>query len=263
MHVFENACNLIDAESDVLSLVTPLIGNGPFNVVIPPLVFSRHISPADSVVCTASNLGVGNLSVDLTSAKRWTPRPAWEPIREKRAALRKVIPLLYQALHDLAPSGSLAALATNLSPPLFESDAALQYQARAAVEQFLAWVRRGEGVVLVEQLAGLGPGLTPAGDDFLMGSLLAIWACQPDEQARSLSRAVVEAASPRTTPFSAAWLRAAARGECSHHWHALFESIVAAHELAVSDAAAAIIRQGHTSGSDMLTGFVMMLKEML
>ena len=34
LHVFERVCNLINEHADVLSIVTPQIGNGPFNLVL-------------------------------------------------------------------------------------------------------------------------------------------------------------------------------------------------------------------------------------
>ena len=39
---------------------------------------------------------------------------------------------------------------------------------------------------------------------------------------------IAEAAAPRTTTLSAAYLRAAARGECSAYWHSTFEALLKA-----------------------------------
>ena len=109
-------------------------------------------------------------------------------------------------------------------------------------------------------LAGLGSGLTPSGDDFMIGALYALWATRKPAQIAPLSEAILASAVPHTVPLSAAWLRAAARGEAGQLWHALVETLAAPSrqdELAV--VARAIIRVGHTSGADALTGFIRLL----
>jgi hypothetical protein len=111
----------------------------------------------------------------------------------------------------------------------------------------------------VTRLAGLGTGVTPAGDDWLVGGTLAIWAVRPETEAESVGAHIAGTARPRTTPLSAAWLDAAARGECHEDWHALLDSVRSGDGQAVRAAAAAIIRHGHTSGADALAGFVMVL----
>jgi len=107
-------------------------------------------------------------------------------------------------------------------------------------------------------LAGLGGGLTPAGDDFLAGTMLRAWLTQPTP--RALCRALVTVAVPRTTTLSASFLRAAARGECSAPWHALLaamgdepNSVV---EAKITAAVQKILSHGATSGADSLTGFL-------
>jgi hypothetical protein len=109
----------------------------------------------------------------------------------------------------------------------------------------------------VTGLAGLGGGLTPAGDDWLVGCMLAMWAISARHTISPT--AIAQAAAPRTTPLSAAWLRAAAQGECGEPWHLLFDSLVKGREPAIRQAAEAVIHQGHTSGADALAGFLSLL----
>jgi len=74
--------------------------------------------------------------------------------------------------------------------------------------------------------------------------------------ANPIAPLLANTAAGRTTALSAAWLRAAARGECGEMWHSLFGVILEGDEPAVCAAAAKITQQGHTSGSDALAGFV-------
>jgi hypothetical protein len=94
-------------------------------------------------------------------------------------------------------------------------------------------------------LAGRGIGLTPTGDDVLMGVLYGLWVWQPD---RKLRQAIADSAAPHTTTLSAAFLRAAAAGEATDPWR----------RLARGDAGAGadIMAAGHTSGREAWTAYV-------
>jgi hypothetical protein len=105
------------------------------------------------------------------------------------------------------------------------------------------------------RLTGLGAGLTPDGDDFMMGCILALWASWAGEGVEQSANWVSLDAGPRTTPLAAAWLRAASRGECSDRWHDLLQAILIENEENIRSAARAIIQQGHTSGASALAGF--------
>jgi hypothetical protein len=72
---------------------------------------------------------------------------------------------------------------------------------------------------ITSQLAGLGQGLTPAGDDFIMGVVLAAWIIHPREVASVLAEEITKIAVPLTTSLSASWLRSAGRGEAGILWH--------------------------------------------
>jgi len=71
---------------------------------------------------------------------------------------------------------------------------------------------------------------------------------------------VAKAMAPRTTALSAAYLRAAARGECAAPWHdffaALTEPAAPARRAALAAAVEALFAIGHTSGADGLAGFL-------
>jgi hypothetical protein len=107
-------------------------------------------------------------------------------------------------------------------------------------------------------LAGLGSGLTPAGDDFLMGVMLALWSGADPARTRPACQALLSAAGPRTHRISRAWLRAAADGEAAEPWHALAQAMLGSRAAAVRRAADRILRQGHTSGADALTGYIVL-----
>jgi|GEM_PF-3159614 len=101
-------------------------------------------------------------------------------------------------------------------------------------------------------LIGLGPGLTPSGDDFLMGALAALDGLGQTNMHAALGAAVVAAAGG-TSPLSASLLRAAAAGHVGEKLHVMVAALLAGD----TDAAiAAAARIGHTSGWDALAGAV-------
>jgi hypothetical protein len=105
------------------------------------------------------------------------------------------------------------------------------------------------------RLAGLGQGITPDGDDIMLGALLATWMTKSGTFANELGEAIVEAAADRTTPISQAWLMAAASGECTEHWHSLLNAIRTMSKDEFLQGALQIYRQGHSSGWSGLRGF--------
>jgi hypothetical protein len=100
-------------------------------------------------------------------------------------------------------------------------------------------------------LAGLGSGLTPAGDDYLVGVMAALWLAG----FKSLLPHIAEVAIPQTTTLSAAFLRAAAQGEFVEPWHELAQSLDTGEAELLSRAAVRVAQFGASSGRDALAGF--------
>ena len=260
--VFERACDLITQDGDVLALVTPQIGDGPLNIVVDGAEeLFAGVDPGAPVTLELEEeqLWIGGLGVDLGVATVWEPRPDWNALRARRAAIAPHLPLLRALCLRHAPPDSLLAL-LGAPPPGGAPAGAILSTAQEAAERLReGWEgdleRLQEGAA---RLAGLGSGLTPAGDDFLTGAMLWAWLAHPTPG--PLCCALVEVAVPRTTTLSAAFLRAAARGECSAPWHALLAALSAGlseeGEAKITAAVQEILARGATSGADSLAGFL-------
>lgn len=99
-----------------------------------------------------------------------------------------------------------------------------------------------------EALVGLGPGLTPAGDDFLVGALMAF--------PRALRGASLKAALPGTSPAGRTLLWMALRRSFPAYLVAFVNSIARADSTEeIHKAVRAACAHGETSGSDALSGF--------
>lgn len=107
---------------------------------------------------------------------------------------------------------------------------------------------RGEAASeMVKEMLGLGMGLTPSCDDWLVGFLYASRVLGKAEQFHTVSEAVLKYADEYTNKISAAYLKAAARGE----YYELLERCLLEGK---SDCILRLLSIGNSSGSDMLSG---------
>jgi hypothetical protein len=136
------------------------------------------------------------------------------------------------------------------------SETPLARIAHRRIARFEAWLGNAletdrvssEGV---QDLIGLGPGLTPSGDDFLVGALALLDALAETKAHAALASAIN--ASPRglTSPLSGCLLRAAAASHVGENLYCAIAALVSGD----FDTAVAVAQNiGHSSGWDMLAG---------
>ena len=235
LHIFDNVCNLINERSEILSIVTPQIGNGPFNLVLEKdVLFSGYLSSESQILIFPTQLKLGDLTIQTLEANLWSPIPDWETLHAKRAEiLSQIVSLPVNTFQPSLPTQLLSTFSTAMIRP----DLATSLAA-------------------AKQLAGFGQGLTPAGDDFILGAILAAWIIHSPEVAKSLIEEIANAAAPLTTSLSAAWLRSAGRGEAGIRWHEFFASLISDDPASIQKAMDKILAIGETSGADALAGFI-------
>lgn len=249
------ACNLVDKDRSVITLLAPSVGDGPFGIVIDTAF--DGLSVGDPAHADADRLVVGDLTVRLDSAAIWEPCPDWPRLR----ATRERIALGFRALDTWPSSADWGGLAHitgadqyAAGEPTFMSRLA---RGKEAYSRLIAeGLGEGKRVSLVEGtrlLAGLGPGGTPAGDDFLVGVMAAIWLLADE----AVPPIMADTAAPRTAAVSAAFLRAAGRGEFIASWHTLLEVLAAGDTDRVEKAAKRVESFGASSGADALDGFIL------
>lgn len=109
------------------------------------------------------------------------------------------------------------------------------------------------------ELVGLGPGLTPSGDDLLSGALIALASLDLLEARDMLWRICGEHLS-RTNDISRAHLCSAAQGFGAAALHDAVVAVIAGDTDHVEPAIAAVSTIGHSSGRDAFAGVVMVLR---
>lgn len=253
--VFDHACDFIAADGQVICLVSQAIGDGPLNIVMPgPL--PRQMLPASGAAASISarRLSVGELEIGL-DCPQWEPHPDWGFLRSRIATVCASLPVLATHVQSYAPPRSLLALLDAGDPAQPSARRVLDAVRRAGAHLApgQSWSPEQAGLAAAE-VAGLGWGLTPCGDDWLAGVLAWAWLAHPAPA--EVGEAVLRAVSGRTSHLSLAFLRGAARGECDAAWHGLLGALAAGEPCNVDAALRAVLAHGATSGADRLAGFL-------
>lgn len=261
LHVFARACNIVNEQNAILSLVNSPHGLGPFALQLSSSVpFDMMLDSHVEVACGPNWLCAGPLGIDVSDGDTWRPHPAWERLRARPNRVAARLGEIRALLDAHAPEESIARLTSFRAKPRWLAGELAFAAADPQLLLLAAGLAESDAnalAIAANALAGLGPGLTPAGDDYLVGVVHGLYATRPEPKAARLSQTIAEAAAPRTNTLSAAWLRAAARGEASAHWHALVDALAAGGPL--EPALLRIIDTGHTSGADALAGFMSVL----
>jgi hypothetical protein len=142
-------------------------------------------------------------------------------------------------------------------PP--SSDDPLLRLAQTPVRDAAAWIPRALArknlpppPPSLERLIGLGPGLTPSGDDFVGGLMVALHYFGFAGIAATIAEAVLPVASRETNTISAQLLRCAAAGQASITLFDALDAILTGRSLEASLDAIDVV--GHTSGWDSFAG---------
>jgi len=155
-------------------------------------------------------------------------------------------------------------LALLIAPDAMPQGAVLK-AAAPAVTAFRLWLDTmlagGNSPVpaAVRGLIGLGPGLTPSGDDFIGGALITLDAFQQFDTAEALANWVLPIAEGATGAISLAHLHCAARGEGAAALHGAIAAIAGGGD-GLKECLEAIDAIGHSSGWDALAGAVTVLR---
>ena len=198
------------------------------------------------------------LALDVTGALAWRP-PATDITRGALPAVIARGRVLAEALTAQAPSDGFGALLAGAAPafPLAGAVGAARALAQACIAD-----DPSEAARAADMLIGLGPGLTPAGDDYVGGAFFAR-ALLGAAGTRNASDWTVAAAhvraraAERTHPISAALLSDLLAGEGHAPLHDLGAALIGDAPLATAVAAARrLTALGHSSGWDILAGFV-------
>ncbi len=197
---------------------------------------SCYVEANGAIACLGADIGLGPLNaqlkerrafevgvvieLDFSSARAWIPKPS---------------------------SGKSFAVPAQLSKP---------WQKHSEAQAFLRWLAgKGEPD---DALIGLGAGLTPAGDDFVGGAMIALRAAGHADAADRIAAWALPLAARNTSRISRAHLECAAAGEGHEFLHELLSRLGDGSGMRTS--LNKLSRVGHTSGLDAAAGALLSLK---
>lgn len=270
--VFRRACNVRLNDGRLLVLLGPELANLPHGIRIdipPDFAFGDHLTVGQTVGCRAGvlRLGAAGLALDLRRARPWRSslsqpgadldRPqavrAWRTARHVLRRHERRAPVTSER-GDPGRHERHGSSCDGLRRAVFREGLRLARATRV--------MHAGQSGAAIARLIGRGPGLTPAGDDLIIGFLAGLRAAagdRPDRLAliRSLGETVVRG-SGATNEISRAFLRHAAAGSVAEPLALLAQRIAGGDSPGeVERAAARALDVGHTSGADATAGLLL------
>jgi len=232
--VFASAVNLL-VDDELWTVLGPGRTDSPFGIRLAPGNARLNVQAADPVNIRAGYVGIGRLVLDCRTASRWVPacwaRPAPGLAARLAIAARAAQPRAWR---------ESASMAGQVTDALRGTDTELAHAVRRTV--------------------GRGPGLTPAGDDVLVGifALLASGAvARTGEQDATRLAGALDRVLHTTTDVSRHLLQQAARGLPGRALHELGRALMEdTPHVGLADALARALDIGATSGADACIGLV-------
>jgi hypothetical protein len=272
--VFRRSFNWLDIEDRFTSIIFKDVGNVPCGIVVdaPYEIDFRDfgLTPGDSVYASRERvlLPERRMSLTLKEAMVW---PAQRIIPIEVLSRKRIISNITNASEFLAinmKNTGLVPLLPTLKdfmvgsyPRGGEIDNLLCRRARASISLFLSGlrfysmeaVRKG-----VSDLIGLGVGLTPSGDDFLIGAfgtlVLLAKPLRMEEWIRCMGEMLAGIARVRTTRISEVYLGHAVEGLLPEVLGNFIDAMVGESDEQILIASQRLARIGNSSGLEMGIG---------
>jgi hypothetical protein len=238
----------------------PQIGPLTFQVGTPSKQL-LDLQSGDKVVCRAGSLFMPSSSIRYEDAAIWFPTPPQPSVKETQFAR---LAALVEALKEPDEPNSLYPVLVNLilKGPKNEGQS---HRDQESISSVISLLSAGDGAGVAKEailLLGKGRGLTPSGDDFAVGLLLAItrYGYEPlsDVDLQRLKIDLLAAAEKKTTHLSISMIWTAGKGEgdsrlieaVDHLFAGVGNSILIAHRLNAF---------GSSSGVDTLCGMAVVI----
>jgi len=244
--IFSKALNIRTEENELISIVAAEKLNGPNRILIElPLdkaFISLKIKEGTRVVGNREKIIIngGSLSVSLEKAEKWLP----EVKRKGNTPYFQI----KDNLLSLKKSLSIEREGDRISQAL-----------RTRTQELIASIK-GKDIPKVSEnikrLIGFGEGLTPSGDDFLVGLIASLHLLSSPKRKHLLKKMkeIINLEKDRTTFLSGKFLEYACQGRFPETILNLIEAIFSENREGVEKATKRCLNFGATSGRDTILG---------
>jgi hypothetical protein len=262
-----------DNKGNIICIAQEEIGQGPFT-----LLCSTDSSWPGSMLSTTSSLRVrknqlllegDGLIFDLHGASVW--RKSLSALSSTGEKLLSDITWLARKAVCESPPESLGRVVSEILPlnvhKLRRQSCTLTEALHQRFIEVISGVRHlpilfpGEQLnsSMAEELSrliGLGPGLTPSGDDFLAGIVMGLFKMEKQDEAASLAHYFYRSARGRVSEISLAFYRALAEGLVAEPYYQLLEAVGRGDSGELDSLVKRVGHLGGTSGWDSIAGII-------
>lgn len=253
--VFTRTLNLETPAGALVTLAGRDCDNAPDTVVVEAPDFTGFgVAAGDVVTACRSGIAIAQrLHVRFDATLRWRgDLPPW-PIDAD--VLRSNVEFVHAQLLAAGTPGGMLAAAGTADPWTAEVTRMLAIRS----EQLRLGLVRGDAGAFrahASSLIGLGPGLTPSGDDFLVGLFAALHLDGPGARFAPLCAGIVMESAAATNAVSLAALRHVARGRVRESVRQLLWELTQATPAQAAAALQPVLAIGSTSGTDIAAGIL-------
>ena len=241
----------------LISVVDEEIGDGPLNIVLRGFAAELIPSEARPLTINAQAVSFESHRFPFTDGDYYCstlPLDNWDP-----DLFNYNLSILDEELRTISPPKSLAFL--------LDEDRIMNFRPgfeRAFTDQICHGVQRivnGHMLDGVRTLRGCGLGLTPSGDDFIAGLLIGLNLLQQlhGRDHQKLADEVFQTAKAGNI-FSNSFLDLARHGRLFGRMKNLVLALLHENEEAVRKSSAKLLAIGGSSGADLGTGFLLMVR---
>ncbi|MCW4040446.1 MAG: DUF2877 domain-containing protein [Candidatus Bathyarchaeota archaeon] len=274
--IFQRVINITVLENRLISLVGQEVGQGPLNILVN---IPNHIDLSAIGIKRGDNVErIGELIVIgenvIVISTQWTE--LWEPKRKFLANLQplKIIMANIEVIRDIAlASGRLCGLGDlipfahiiGLKDIKTEKLGSVSHLALPHISSMLRAIILGHShdiIRMTKLLVGLGPGLTPAADDMLLGLMISMLYISENFNETSINvnkinNDIVSVISGRTTIISEEFLREASVGKVNEAVASLMKNLLTSRQRELENSVRNVLDLGGTSGTDTVFGVIL------
>ncbi len=273
--VFKHVVNIAFLNGGLGSIVGSEVYRGPLsiNVEIPKnmdmLSLGMKNNLSVSRVADLIIIGESELAISIENASLWEPVQLYNDVLSVSDIVERNLMKLREVARSYGKLDGLGLLIELSEDELHDTEVAttLDIVPRLALPHLLNLIQTIKTKDLdnlpesVQHLVGLGPGLTPSGDDFLIGLMLSMLFIARNfkldiDHIIDVNETIISCIPGRTTSISEEFLFQAATGNANEPILNLIETLLTSNSAQVERATRTVLAIGGTSGTDTILGIL-------